>query len=378
MKKLCFLLVFIIFLASCKDKTTDVDVLSIDVASDLATEPSIFDMFTKVELDVLSSPYPISNHVFSGEKYITSDGLDLYILDERNFSIQVFDMDGNFKLRADRVGRSHQEFTMGYQIGYNEDNCLIEVLNPMGKIMRYTPDSMSFDSVIDMTGKGLLAMHEFFRMGEEYVIHSRSIEDRYWCLDPEEEKISSFGYKVAKEFRNYFKPTFSFFRLRDKVCSFRSIDGEIFCFDKETGSIQTLYKWDLGNYQAKMSDIPENKSVREYDEIILEYSKTHLSPFLNIKSYESTLYCSVVYDGQIYPYTIVYDLSTGESELFGKTKEGMWFLPELFVDGVMYKYIDAQFLPKYVNREILDPDSRAAYDEILESGGSGVIKYYLD
>ena len=193
MKKLCFLVVFIIFLASCKDKTTDVEVLSVDVAANLATEPSIFDMFTKVELDVLSSPYPISNHVFSGEKYITSDGLDLYILDERNFSIQVFDMDGNFKLRADRVGRSRQEFTMGYQIGYNEDNCLIEVLNPMGKIMRYTPDSMSFDSVIDMTGKGLLAMHEFFRMGEEYVIHSRSIEDRYWCLDPEEEKISSFG-----------------------------------------------------------------------------------------------------------------------------------------------------------------------------------------
>ena len=127
-----------------------------------------------------------------------------------------------------------------------------------------------------------------------------------------------------------------------------------------------------------MSDIPENKSVTEYNEIMLEYSKTHLSPFINIKSYENTLYCSVVYDGQIYPYTIVYDLSTGESELFGKTKEGMWFLPELFVDGVMYKYIDAQFLPKYVNRGILDPDSRAAYDEILESGGSGVIKYYLD
>ena len=137
-----------------------------------------------------------------------------------------------------------------------------------------------------------------------------------------------------------------------------------------------VYRWDFGKYQAKLSDIEKNLSVREYHSKILDYSKNHLSPFINIKYHAGHLYASIVFDGQIYPYSLIYDLETGESLLFGKTKEGMWFLPELFVDGIMYKFVDYEFLPDYVNREILDPSSQLEYDKVLMQRGAAVIKYY--
>ena len=93
-------------------------------------------------------------------------------------------------------------------------------------------------------------------------------------------------------------------------------------------------------------------------------------------AHKANIFSTVVFRNTIY--NLHYNTESQSYHFFERTIEDMSFLPELFVDGVMYKYIDAQFLPKYVNREILDPDSRAAYDEILESGGSGVIKYYLD
>ena len=83
----------------------------------------------------------------------------------------------------------------------------------------------------------------------------------------------------------------------------------------------------------------------------------------------------MVHNGEIH--TICHDLETGESLLFEKTVEGMSFLPELFRDGVMYKFVDYTFLPEYVNREILDASSQAAYDKVLAEEGAAIVRYRL-
>ena len=78
-------------------------------------------------------------------------------------------------------------------------------------------------------------------------------------------------------------------------------------------------------------------------------------------------------------YTLYHDLDTGETHFFYMTEEGMEFLPEIFDhEGKrMFKFIDFKYLPEYINRDILDARSQAAYDKVLEEEGSAIAIYYL-
>ncbi len=55
----------------------------------------------------------------------------------------------------------------------------------------------------------------------------------------------------------------------------------------------------------------------------------------------------------------------------------MKFLPELFSDKVMYKFVDSHFLPEFINREILDEKSQPAYDNVIANDGSAILAYHL-
>ncbi|HIT46357.1 MAG TPA: hypothetical protein IAC35_00700 [Candidatus Cryptobacteroides merdipullorum] len=44
---------------------------------------------------------------------------------------------------------------------------------------------------------------------------------------------------------------------------------------------------------------------------------------------------------------------------------------------MMYKFVDYDFLPEYVNREILDASSQAAYDKVLAEEGAAIVRYRL-
>ena len=78
-------------------------------------------------------------------------------------------------------------------------------------------------------------------------------------------------------------------------------------------------------------------------------------------------------------YTLYHDLDTGETHFFYMTEEGMEFLPEIFDHERkrMFKFIDFKYLPEYINRDILDARSQAAYDKVLEEEGSAIAIYYL-
>lgn len=372
-----YLLLIFFILMGCSDPIEEIRTINVDIDNELQETVSIFDIFSKVELIELDDSHPVSNSVFSGEAFITMDSSYIYILDEYHYNVHVFDQQGHSVLFANKVGRGKGEYTMGYQIHYNSDIGMVEILNPMGKILQYSPITMEYKSELNRMGKGLMAMHEYHQFGDEYIILSKSIGDRFWLTGSSDDSIKSFGYIVPEEYGNYILPTYSFFELNGKPCAFRSYDGQIYVFDTTDYRMIPIISWNFGKYNCTLSDIPENKNTREYNEVILANSKGRVSPFLNIKACNDVLYVSLIFNGQIYPHTLYYDLKTGECSFFERTSEGMRFLPELFVDNVMYKFVDCAHLPEYINRNILDSDSQKHYDSILTGNGMGIIKYHL-
>lgn len=349
--------------------------IDLDVDALLSEEVSIYDMFSDVEVVRLDCVCPISNHVHLGLSNIASDGEKIYLLDWKDGSIHVHAMDGSLVLHADKKGRGPGEYSMADQINYNDELDVVEVLNPMSKILRYTPDSLKFISGVDFFDNDVRAIHNFYQCGDDYILYSLSAEDKLWDLNFETSGTESYGYRPPQYLFRYISAQSPFFEMDGRPYYYRTYDGLIYGFDKRRHRLFPYMAWNLGRYQSVLDEIPDDKTVREYHDFILDYSKRRLSPFIDIKAYGSRIFASVIHNGEIH--TLCCDLATGGSLLFEKTVEGMRFLPELFLDGVMYKFVDYVSLPEYVNRDILDPSSRAAYDKVLAEEGAAIVRYSL-
>ena len=348
--------------------------IQVDIDSLAKEQVSIYDIFSKVELVSLDNEYPVGNIVYTGASNITWDGSRFYILDAMTFGINVYGADGTLLKHSDKVGRGPGEFTMADQIYYNKDLDLIEILNPMGRIFRYTPDSLKFVSEVNYMGKGLLATHNYAQKGGIYILYSSSIDDQLWKLDTDTGDLSKYNYKLPEYLREYISPQAPFFDIDGSPCFFRPYDGLIYTFDIDSHHVVPFIEWDLGKRQCLVENIPEHTS---YD-FIIENSRKIASPYINIKAAGNTVFASVIYGGGK-EYTLYHDLDTGETHFFHMTEEGMEFLPEIFDHERkrMFKFIDFKYLPEYINRDILDARSRAAYDKVLEEEGSAIAIYYL-
>ena len=348
--------------------------IQVDIDSLAKEQVSIYGIFSKVELVSLDNEYPVGNIVYTGASNITWDGSKFYILDVRTFGINVYGADGTLLKHSDKVGRGPGEFTMADQIYYNKDLDLIEILNPMGRIFRYTPDSLKFVSEVNYMGKGLLATHNYAQKGGIYILYSSSIDDQLWKLDTETGDLSKYDYRSPEYLRRYISPQAPFFDIGGSPCFFRPYDGLIYTFDIDSHHVVPFIEWDLGKRQCLVENIPEHTS---YD-FIIENSRKIASPYINIKAAGNTVFASVIYGGGK-EYTLYHDLDTGETHFFHMTEEGMEFLPEIFDHERkrMFKFIDFKYLPEYINRDILDARSRAAYDKVLEEEGSAIAIYYL-
>ena len=367
----------VIVLAGCsrQDDVHAEYTIALDVDELLEDEVSIFDIFSDVDLICLDNTHPTSNFVNVGTSNIASDGEHIFILDWRDLSVHSYEMDGTLAVYSDKRGRGPGEYVAANQIAYNEELDKVEILCPMCRIFRYSPDSLKFDSVIDFSGQELLAAHNFWRSGDDYTLLVRSEKDKLWNLDPGSLELSSYGYRPPEHLDHYISAQMPFFEFAGKPCFFRTYDGLVYTFDVGGRRLVPYIEWDLGKYQCLLEDIPEDEAALEGFDFVLENSRKRFSPFIEIKAYGSRIFAGVVHNGEIH--TICHDLETGESLLFEKTVEGMSFLPELFRDGVMYKFVDYTFLPEYVNREILDASSQAAYDKVLAEEGAAIVRYRL-
>ncbi len=369
MRLISLLFLSILFLGCSQNSQSDIIEVDIDVLC--SKDVSILDLFSDVELIALDSSKPISNSVYVGTSNIAFDGQLIYLLDIKSLAVNVYDLFGNRLTSVNKTGRGPGEFLMADQIMYNSDLGLIEILNPMGKILRYEPGTMKFHSELNYMGKELKATHNFCKSAENYILYTATGEDKIWELDAKNIHLSSFSYQPPKYLQNYISAQSPFLEIKGRPCSFRPYDGLIFTF--ENNEIVPIYQWDLGKYQCRLKDIPRDMNNREYYDFILRFSNRKISPFIDIKCGNNKLFASAIYKGVTH--TLYHDIQTGQNAFFETTTENMKFLPELFTEKFMCKFIDCHYLPDFINREILDEDSRKAYDKIVFEDGCGIIKY---
>ena len=141
MRNILILFLFAVIYSSCSIKHDTDHIIKIDVDSCLTNNRvSIYDIFDKIELIQLDDSLLTSNTVYSGATNITTDGSNFYLLDGKSLTVNVYSQDGKSLYKVNNVGRGPGEYTMAAQIYYNNRLKLIEILNPIGKVLRYSCD----------------------------------------------------------------------------------------------------------------------------------------------------------------------------------------------------------------------------------------------
>lgn len=375
MRKLLAICLGTILFSSCMMEHIGEQIISIDINSCIsAGGVSIYDICDKVELIPLDDSVPISNTVYDGIANITTDGQKIYLMDSRRYIINAYSLDGSLLISTHHVGRGPGEYTMASQIQYNSRLDLVEVLNPMGKILRYSCDSLKYVSELNLVG-GPYAIHYFSSVDDNYILYSHTNEEQLYLIPQNSFTSLSLGLDPPMYLRNYMSASSGIFMLYGRPCVFRPYDGLVLSIDIDGKCVKPLIEWDMGEYNCMLRDIPQYDNAREYGNFIMNYSQNHIAAFCSVNATDEWLFATVIFKGEIY--TLSYNLMDKTYKFFNRTKEGMRFLPELFHDNIMYKYVESTSLSDFVNRDVLDLESRKQYDAIMEHDGLAIIKYTL-
>lgn len=347
--------------------------IKLDVDSLLnGTSVSIDDIFQEIQLVCLDSSDMISNSVYSGHNYYTFDGEYFYVLDEKSFTIHVFDSHGKFVHSSSKKGRGPGEFTMATKICYNADLNTIDVLNPIGKIYHFRTKTLEYVSTLDIKGKDLQSIHDFVPTRSGYLLYSNTLDERIWHYDSENRIANPCGIRLPEYLSIYFYAQDRFYSMGESVQTFRAFDGKCFNLDSSL-NVRTSLVWDFGKRSAQLKAIPELPSAREYHEFLMDYSDNHVAAFNDIKCIDRTLIANVIYKRNLH--TIVYNLASNQAKMFLKTEEGLPLVCGLVYDNSMMLLVDSHMLPEFISTEVLDEVSVREYQKATSTGSMAIIRY---
>lgn len=378
MRYKCFktIALFILLLTGCGNNSQvgNLKNIRINVESLLSEETSVYDIFSEVDVVCLDDTVPITYSVFNGSPWVDCSEDNLFVLDPHTFSVHVYDKKGRFVEKADLYGRGAGEYIMAQMLRYNRTEKLLEVLDPTGKIYRYTTSPIKFHSLVDCTGKGLLSAHYYLFDGENYILYSHREEEKLWVLRGGEDTLQQLGYRLPDYLRLYTYLQRPVFEKNGKIYVYNSYDGAVDCINVEDGKLEREFEWDFGKYQAELEDIPEFDSAKEYVDFIKSFSNRKVSPFIDMKIVGDKIFANVIFEGGKI-YTLIYDLENSRSYLFDKTAEGMKFFHGNVLGNKMYLLVESEELPEFVNRDILGEASQKEYDKVMDTEGMAVVWY---
>ena len=361
-----------LLMTSCNQQIINRDstVCKIDLKKTIS--PSFYDYFSRVEIIPLETSETsllkyVGERIYLDSKY--------YILDTRQKKILVFDENGNFLYDINKHGNGPGEYTELYSFYFNPFTGDLDLLSPMGGILRYDSLGQNFKEKIPLP-LTVPAVHQFIALDKDtYLLFSDSREgNKMVVYNIVQRKIISELYDLPKFllFNTFYHHTYSpFYICEGKVHFVQSYNGDVFTF--ENNSLIPKYHWDFGEQNFEISDLKD-----EPMEYYFKYARTVGAKYANIfVSYgENSRYyiTDFAYDNKYW--TLIYDKQSKEPVVFNAFKEGHECIPS-FVDesGVYLIGADPNYGLNILNAEDLDADTRKVFDSIKDDDNPVVIKY---
>lgn len=345
-----------------------------DVDLDNLSSPSFNDYFLKLEI----IPLELNNETLIqdvlGQIWYNNK---LYVLDQKQKIVFIFDQEGNFIRKIDKCGNGPGEYTDLADFQLNRFTGDLELLSPMGGILRYDSLGNVFKGYIPLPPT-IGAVQQFSAVSPEVYL--------YFCEAREGNKIVAYDIKKNKIISElYDKPKFVFFStlyhhtytpfyiFENKVHFIQAYNGDVFTF--EDGELSPKYLWNFGKYNFEITDLEDNKDIPYY----LEHYRTIGSKYATIfiAYVENSKYYITQFSFQKKMCTLIYDKKNNRSVVFNSFKEGHRLIPTYIDESAVYCFAESRVLPIVVNRDELSEENQRIYDSIDAESNPVILKYTL-
>lgn len=335
-------LVFLAFLIviSCQkqeDKGSSFERVRIDLRHDIVDTISIYDLCSSINLICLQENDSIRINA-EGTRYVVDQGY-IYFLEPTSKNLFQFDSTGAYIKTIARRGRGHGEYTMAEDLLINPFNNLVEVLNPIGKIMRYSVDGENtFVSEVDFT-KRISSANQFALIeAGKYFLYSLG-ENKYYTYDEYSDKLSCLGSIVPDWIASTILGKGRLFQHNNEIRVFSKIDGLYYTFSNKSNKLVGYLDFDLGKNELSLSSIAPNKDYSYYNRLASRSPKT--IRFCNTTAEtDKSIIATITYKGISNFHTIIYDKESKTSKIFGKTVENVHFFPGTVCGEDVYYLIE--------------------------------------
>lgn len=354
--RLCHIIAFIflfLLLTSCQEEgTIKVD---FDSAHDTISLRDIIESITPIILDS-----PIEESLMPKGRYsLTCGEQGYFVLDLfSDYAIHVFDSTGKFIQKLAYRGKDTGQYKMAYDMLLDEESGLLVVLDPTGKIIRYTLsdgfsfyDEMSFSEVmpaahsIGLLSKGVYGLYSLSAKKPIYVCSfvNKTIMPVHNCQIPAWLRMSPFMFSSSSPFYLYGKQAFYFDRL----------SGSVYTVGQK--GLRPYVRWDFGDYQIKEKDITPDQSLTYYVNLLQKSSYRHVGPFGAVAETDRYFLANCLFRNQ--ESTILYEKKVKRVRTFQRTTEGKRLMLGQFYNGSMYILVPWDQTSLYVDSFLL-PENR--------------------
>jgi len=286
-----------------------------------------------------------------------------YIFDKGLYTLSVFDKKGQFLSKIHRIGQGPGEYTMLYDFQLDEKQRVIELLDPMGRILTYDFAGNFIESThlpsppygyqnFFYLNDSTYAFYSFPNHEQEcpitYVSKQNTMKNSYNDFKHTDPLVSSFALTCYK--------------YNDAIYLSEGISDDV--YELVDSSYVVAYEWDFGhkmnNFMHKIKSTVENQNdiIYEYFEAFGE-NPANFSRGMEFQT--DRYYYTVVERGKIKIvtrdrnyrpelYNVFYEKGTEKVHYFKQTKEGLEFIVIHMEEDYCIAYLNPDCIQEVLSR----------------------------
>lgn len=338
-------------------------------------EVSFFDLFQKAEIIPLDTkPESMIADFRFGKKVLF--GGRLYIHDTHQKAILIFDLDGKFVRKVQKIGKGPGEYNYLNDFQINPFTGNLELLNPMGYIYVYDILGETYIETIKLYHV-TPAAHYFASLTPDLRVLYCDVDGNMISIySREKDQMIKGMYSLPRYLHGtpFMVGHLPFQRVGSSVCFTSPFNGDVFTIDTVSFDLIPRFRWNVGKYRFEMSVLPKNEDKAFYTTFHEQSSDRYAYNFWHVG--ENQLFfvstCLFRHKG----HTLFFDKKNNKSWAITSFKEGVRCIFPTFMDeDGIYNVIGTSDINQYVNAKIMDEENMKKVQALTDLSNPVIIKY---
>jgi len=313
MKKIITIAFLIIIFFSCSESRDSNKKIYIDTSTIKPGRPDEF--FDNIEINPLSTK---ETSLISHVRKIIYQDMELYVFDQYQGEILVFDIKGEFRRKLKKIGKGPGEYLGIVDFTINPYNNNIELLD--GYNLYIYSNDCNFIEKIKLRNAELKAVNELEIIDDDKIVFSQGgTHSLYVIYSMKNRKIikSQEIYPIWLEKKMMFNTIHSLYRNGPIINYLEGWSNKVYSINAD--GFRLKYEWDFGKYnfdfeESSLSNLIKNSTVNELTRNHNVFLDKYILQFNHNLENDKFILTSFLFKGN--PASLLYNKKTGKYILF--------------------------------------------------------------